>query len=87
MNKDNESSSPLDVKIYWIQTVYKQCHYLVACRIILIHVDNNGARTNCLELLEKFERDIAEHRQYLTHSIWYICLSLVHVFPPADASW
>ena len=40
------------------ERVYKQCYYPVACLIIVLYVDNNGVRTNCPELLEKFERDV-----------------------------
>ena len=41
------------------ERIYKQCHYPVACLIIVLYVDNNGVRTNCPELLERFERDVA----------------------------
>ena len=37
------------------ERVYKSCHYPVACLILVLYVDNNGVRHNCIELLEEFE--------------------------------
>ena len=37
--------------------------YPVACLILLLFVDNNGIRTNCPELLEKFERDVVADKR------------------------
>ena len=46
-----------------IQHVYKKCYYPVACLFLLIFVEYNGVRTNCLDLLEKFERDVAADKR------------------------
>ena len=43
--------------------IYKQCYYPVACLILVLFVDNNGIRTNCPELLEKFERDVVADKR------------------------
>ena len=45
------------------QRIYKQCYYPVACLILVLFFDNNGIRTNCPELLEKFERDVVADKR------------------------
>jgi len=38
------------------QRVYKSCCHLVAVMILLMHVNNNGIRHNCEELVQVFEK-------------------------------
>ena len=59
-NQTNFRTLPIGSKH---QHIYKQCYYSVACLIIVIYVDNNGARTNCPELMEKFECYVAVYKR------------------------
>ena len=50
--------SSLAISLYmdFSQRVYKSCCHLVAVMILLMHVNNNGIRHNCEELVQVFEK-------------------------------
>jgi hypothetical protein len=70
------------------QRVYASCAYPVACLTIVMYVDNNGVRHNCIELLTAFESDVAAdgridlHREGDMSSFLYLNKTHVAKSPP-----